>query len=128
LICTYCLPFTYSKSRNFFYRSKRYVYNMPLIAMILRSSSEHHFIWPVLYRVQCSLRAFMDSLTIQPDDKIQTLYSYLEQVISGLDFLHTKRLVHIDVSQDSVMVSKLLMILIDIYSCDQNVKYMCLKS
>lgn len=80
------------------------MYNMSLISMILRSSPEHHFIWPVLFPVKCSLRAFMESTTIEPDDKIQTLYSNLEQVISGLDFLHTKRLVHIDVSQDSVMV------------------------
>ncbi|XP_048761133.2 uncharacterized protein LOC125670176 isoform X2 [Ostrea edulis] len=88
------------------YRSKRFVYNMSLISMILRSSPEHHFIWPVLFPVKCSLRAFMESTTIEPDDKIQTLYSNLEQVISGLDFLHTKRLVHIDVSQDSVMVDE----------------------
>ncbi|XP_061175519.1 uncharacterized protein LOC133184451 [Saccostrea echinata] len=88
------------------YRSNKFVYNIPLLCMILRSSSEHHFIWPVLCPVKCSLREFMDSKTIEAVEKIHTLYLYMEQVISGLDFLHTKKLVHLDVSQDSVMVDQ----------------------
>lgn len=79
---------------------------MPCISMMLESSSEHHFFWPVLSLPKCSFRGFVKSKLINPEEKTQTLYTYIEPVISGLDFLHTKKLVHVDVSQDSVMVSK----------------------
>lgn len=88
------------------YRSKRFVYNMPCISMMLESSSEHHFFWPVLSLPKCSFRSFVKSKLINPEEKTQTLYTYIEPVISGLDFLHTKKLVHVDVSQDSVMVDQ----------------------
>lgn len=101
----YAVPGFLRKCEKFFCRSKRFVYNMPWISMILESSSEDHFFWPVLSLPKCSFRDFFESKPIPKERKAQTLYIYIEQVISGLDFLHTKKLVHGEVSPDSIMVS-----------------------
>lgn len=73
---------------NFVCRSKRFVYNMPCISMMLESSSEHHFFWPVLSLPKCSFRSFVKSKLINPEEKTQTLYTYIEPVIDQTVWQH----------------------------------------
>ena len=97
----------WSKTKNFYsinlyFSNRRFVHHLPCLGFVRQDT----MIWQVLTMYDCTLREFLQRTCVgQGKPKHHTLYTCMDQVVSGLEFLHRKDLVHIDLSLDTILVS-----------------------
>ncbi|KAK3091421.1 hypothetical protein FSP39_019770 [Pinctada imbricata] len=83
------------------YSNRRFVHHLPCLGFVRQDTR----IWQVLTMHDCTLREFLQKTCVgQGKPKHHTLYTCMDQVVSGLEFLHRKDLVHIDLSLDTILV------------------------